>query len=198
MGGTTLDLLRHGEPVGGRRYRGAIDDPLSERGWQQMRDATREPAAWQHIVSSPLARCADFATELARHLGLPLDIDPRLREVGFGSWEGQTGDQLRAADPQIIQRFYQDPIGERPEGAEPLDDFQARVAATLNDLLTHHQDKHLLVVAHAGVIRAAVAHTLATPLSSMYRMGVDNACFTRLRVTDERPLSLIYHNRRRP
>jgi len=30
---TTIDLLRHGEPVGGKRYRGQIDDPLSEKGW---------------------------------------------------------------------------------------------------------------------------------------------------------------------
>jgi alpha-ribazole phosphatase len=29
---TTLDLMRHGEPVGGRRYSGQIDDPLSEKG----------------------------------------------------------------------------------------------------------------------------------------------------------------------
>jgi len=36
---TTLDLMRHGEPVGGRRYRGQMDDPLSEKGWAQMRNA---------------------------------------------------------------------------------------------------------------------------------------------------------------
>lgn len=198
MAATTLDLLRHGEPLGGRRYRGAIDDPLSERGWQQMRDATAMPAAWQGIISSPLTRCAAFATELADRLELPLSIDPRLQEVGFGSWEGQTGEQLRATDPQILQRFYHDPIGERPAGAEPLDVFQSRVAACLDDLLASHAGQHLLVVAHAGVIRAAVAHTLAAPLASMYRMGVDNACFTRLQRSDERPLSLLYHNRRRP
>ena len=34
---TTIDLIRHGEPVGGRRYRGGrMDDPLSEKGWAQM------------------------------------------------------------------------------------------------------------------------------------------------------------------
>jgi len=118
MAATTLDLLRHGEPLGGRRYRGAIDDPLSERGWQQMRDATAMPAAWQGIISSPLTRCAAFATELADRLELPLSIDPRLQEVGFGSWEGQTGEQLRATDPQILQRFFATPtVGACTEAA---------------------------------------------------------------------------------
>ena len=195
---TIIDLLRHGEPVGGRMYRGGIDHPLTEPGWQQMRDATAEPAAWQHIVSSPLARCQAFAEELAQRLDLPLEIDPRLHEVGFGSWEGKTGDQLRANDPTVIQRFYHDPISERPEGAEELADFQARVSASLEHHLQAQAGRHILLVAHAGVIRATVAHTLNAPLPALYRMNVDNASFTRLRVTDERPLSLIYLNRRRP
>jgi len=34
---TTIDLLRHGEPEGGVRYRGdGVDDPLSARAWKQM------------------------------------------------------------------------------------------------------------------------------------------------------------------
>lgn len=195
---TTVDLLRHGEPVGGRMYRGAIDHPLTERGWQQMREATVETAPWQHIVSSPLARCRTFAEELAQRLDMPLEIDPRLQEVGFGNWEGKTGDQLRAKDPTLIKRFYHDPIGERPEGAEELADFQTRISASLEHHLRTQAGRHILLVAHAGVIRAAVAHALQAPLPALYRMNVDNASFTRLRVTEERPLSLIYLNRRQP
>ncbi len=33
---TIVDLLRHGEPDGGQKFRGAVDDPLSPRGWEQM------------------------------------------------------------------------------------------------------------------------------------------------------------------
>ena len=39
---TTIDLIRHGEPVGGRKYRGQIDDPLSDKGWTQMRQAVAD------------------------------------------------------------------------------------------------------------------------------------------------------------
>ncbi len=60
-----IDLIRHGEPQGGMRYRGQLDDPLSELGWQQMRNATANVQPWEHIVSSTLSRCADFAKELA-------------------------------------------------------------------------------------------------------------------------------------
>lgn len=55
---TTIDLIRHGEPVGGHRYRGhAIDDPLTERGWSQMWDGVGSCNTWDHIITSPLQHC---------------------------------------------------------------------------------------------------------------------------------------------
>lgn len=44
---TTVDLLRHGEPEGGQMFRGAVDDPLSPRGWEQMRSAVGDCRAWK-------------------------------------------------------------------------------------------------------------------------------------------------------
>jgi alpha-ribazole phosphatase len=192
---TTLDLMRHGEPVGGRMYRGGIDHPLSERGWQQMRSATAAPEPWDYIVSSPLARCRDFAGELAERLGLACSVDPRLQEVGFGVWEGKTGDQLRAEDPRQLSRFDHDPVGNRPHGAEPLDAFLQRVGSCIDDLLAQQPGRHGLLVCHAGVMRAAVAHTLGAPLPAMYRLAVDNAALSRVQQTAERPLTLVFHNR---
>lgn len=91
---TRIDLLRHGETAGGSRYRGSIDDALTPLGWAAMRAALGEECGWNRIVSSPLRRCADFARDLARRHGLPLDIDARLREIHFGDWEGE--DRVRS------------------------------------------------------------------------------------------------------
>ena len=45
-----IDLIRHGEPQGGPRYRGdGIDDPLSDKGWRQMWDAVGEDAPWTFL-----------------------------------------------------------------------------------------------------------------------------------------------------
>ena len=132
---TTLDLMRHGEPVGGRRYRGQIDDPLSEKGWAQMHAAVGDAKPWAQIVSSPLLRCRAFAERLAGRHGLPLSFDARLMEVGFGEWEGKSAAEIEQDAPGILDRFKADPVNVRPAGAEPLADFQARVAAGLADLL---------------------------------------------------------------
>lgn len=177
---TTIDFIRHGEPVGGRRYRGQIDDPLSEKGWAQMREAVGEHRPWTRIVSSPLLRCRAFAEDLAGRHGLPLQMDDHLKEVGFGEWEGKTAAQLNEEDPQQLPRFKKDPVNARPSGAEPLQDFFKRVALGVDGLLENHPEEHILIVCHAGVIRMALAHALQIPLHNAYRIDVPSAGLTRL------------------
>ena len=189
---TTLDLLRHGEPVGGRKYRGQIDDPLSEKGWAQMHAAVGETAPWTRIVSSPLARCRAFSEALANRSGLPLTFDERLMEVGFGEWEGKSAVEIEQDAPGSLDRFKRDPVNARPAGAEPLADFHARVAAALDAILAQHQDQHVLLVGHAGVIRMAFAWALHVPLEHAYRIEVASAGLTRLRFVDGRA-SLVFH-----
>jgi alpha-ribazole phosphatase len=105
-----IDLLRHGEPEGGRAYRGnSIDDPLSERGWQQMRDAAGEFAQWDLIVTSPMRRCCAFAEEFAQKIRVAVQIEPEFREVGFGAWEGKTPDEIIATDSYGYESFNLDP-----------------------------------------------------------------------------------------
>lgn len=188
----TLDLMRHGEPLGGRRYRGQIDDPLSERGWAQMRAALGEATPWTRVVSSPLVRCRAFAEELSRQRDLPLSLDDRLREVGFGVWEGKSATEIEFETPGALARFKSDPVHARPHGAEPLDSFYRRVADALDAIRSDHSDAHVLLVGHAGVIRMALAWALAIPQANAYRIEVASAKFTRLRF-DAGRATLIFH-----
>lgn len=188
----TLDLMRHGEPVGGRRYRGQIDDPLSDTGWAQMRAAVGDAAPWTRIVSSPLARCRAFAESQAERLALPLAFDARLKEVGFGAWEGRTAAEIEAVWPGSLARFKADPIDARPAGAEALAAFYARVAAALDDLVAASAGEHVLLVGHAGVMRMALAWALQMPLANAYRVEVASASLTRLRI-DAGRASLVFH-----
>ncbi len=189
---TVLDLMRHGEPVGGRKYRGQIDDPLSEKGWAQMRAAVGDQVPWTRIVSSPLLRCRSFSEALSGQHGLPLAFEPRLQEVGFGIWEGKTAAEIEVEAPGTLARFKADPVHARPAGAEPLAAFQARVAAGLEAVVSQNQDQHVLVVGHAGVVRMALAWALHIPLQHAYRIEVASASLTRLHFSKGNA-SLIFH-----
>jgi len=179
---TVVDLIRHGEPLGGARYRGQLDDPLSEKGWRQMREAVAGRCPWQAIVSSPLARCADFAAELAAQHALPLHRDARLAEIGFGAWEGRAAAELMAEDADQILRFWSDPLHNTPPGAESLIAFRERVIAAWNEVLKTHAGQHVLVVGHAGMMRMIIREVLQMPLDALFRLQVDNAGISRIRV----------------
>lgn len=193
---TIVDLIRHGEPVGGRRYRGQQDDPLSDKGWQQMTSAVSGCRAWQQIVTSPMRRCRDFAVTLGKQLDIPIHDEVRFKEIGFGVWEGRTPDELRQSDPQLLARFYHDPVTHRPEEAEDSYVFVDRVITAWQELLTRHSGQHVLVVAHAGVIRAIIGHVLGMPVANMFRLQIDNAAISRVQFDEERPPALVFHNTR--
>jgi alpha-ribazole phosphatase len=193
---TLIDLMRHGELVGGSRYRGQINDPLSETGWKQMRTIVADFHPWDVIVSSSLSRCLAFAEELSERHGIPLEIEPRFKEIGFGSWQGKTPEEITRYDSGVLQRFYRDPVNNHPDEAEGLGSFRCRVVAAWNDLLDRHAGKHILVVCHAGTIRMAIAHVLDIPLSNLFRIKVANAGITRfecLEQGDEFLCQLVFH-----
>lgn len=179
---TVIDLIRHGQPEGGSRYRGhGVDDPLSERGWRQMWDAVGEHCPWQVIVSSPLQRCRAFAEALAERHGLALSLDERFREIGFGSWEGLGREQLQRERPEEYAAFYRDPVHARPAGAEDLDAFIARVVSGYEALVQAHRGRHCLLVSHAGVMRAILGHVVQAAPAGLYRMNIANAGLSRIR-----------------
>lgn len=190
---TTIDLIRHGTPQGGNKYRGNnIDDPLSEKGWQQMWHAVEPYEPWDVIISSPLQRCKAFAQAYSeRHQALPLHIEERLKEIGFGSWEGSSSQEILEQDPDAIKNFYHDPVNFRPPGAEKLDFFQQRVSAAISDILSAHKDRKILIVAHAGVMRAAVTSIMNVDYAAMYRISIGNAAIIHIRDDGIRPPTLI-------
>ena len=191
---TTIDYLRHGQPTGGSRYRGhGIDDPLSEQGWRQMRETTAGIGGWDRIISSPMRRCVAFAQSLAAERELPLDVEQDLREVGFGSWEGAAREDLKQQRSTEYEAFYADPVNNRPAGAEPLEAFGVRVGAVFDHLVRTYIGEHLLVVAHAGVIRATLGHVTQSPPIAWYRAEVGNAGLTRF-LHDTRGAKLVVHN----
>jgi alpha-ribazole phosphatase len=196
MNKTLIDLMRHGEPVGGRRYRGQTDDPLSEKGWQQMWEGAGSCQGWQHIVTSPLQRCAAFADALGDKLGIGVTRDDRLKEAAFGEWEGRTAAEICAGDPLRVLRFKHDPVAFAPEGAEPLMKFHARVGDAWRDILAAHGGRYVLVIGHAGVMRMMMAHALDLPPENCYRIHIENAALTRIQVEQSEGIllpTLLFH-----
>ena len=183
---TIIDIIRHGEPEGGSKYRGHIDDPLSERGWAQMRAAVDGRNEWQQIVSSDLSRCAAFADEVAAKLTIPVESSAQFRELNFGDWEGMTAKEIMAKDEVALFSFWQDPLNNTPPNAEPLADFQQRIDSAWDEMISNHRGKHILLVGHAGMMRILLLKALGMSLDGFYRFDPRNATIIRIRVDSGR------------
>ena len=190
---TKIDVIRHGEPEGGQRYRGhGVNDVLTESGWKQMWSAMPEKPPWQHIISSPLARCSDFSKALAKKLHIDVRIEDNIKEIGFGVWEGKTPAEIIAADAEAINHFYADPVNNRPDGAESLEVFSDRVWQSYQNISLEHENKHVLLVAHAGVARAITANILGMSLDDVYsRLRIEYAAIIRSVIEPGKPPKML-------
>lgn len=179
---TLVDLIRHGEPQGGRMIRGSgVDHPLSALGWRQMWAAVAEAAPWDQVVSSPMARCREFACALAARRGLPLAVEPAFQEIAMGAWEGHRPGELAAEQAAAFTDFRRDPVTHRPPGGERLEALQARVARAYRRQLAAYPGRRLLIVCHAGVSRGLIGEMLAADPLHWYRIRIDYAGVTRIR-----------------
>lgn len=178
-----IDLLRHGSTTHEGCYCGSLDTALSLRGWQQMHDATAG-LEWDRIVTSPLQRCATFATDLANRLSIPLSYDDRLREMHFGDWEGRRTEELLLEDRDAVRGFWADPLAHPPPNAESLGALQIRVLALWQQLVREAGPERTLLVTHGGPIRILLAHAHKLPLSSLHEIDVPLAGLFSLPVTE--------------
>jgi broad specificity phosphatase PhoE len=183
---STLLLVRHGETDWNRdgRWQGHSDTHLNDLGRKQAARLAAELDGVDVVYSSDLARARETAEILAARLELPVQVDPRLRERSFGTWEGKTGPEIEADFAGAHARWLAG--GPGADDAEPFDDFAARVQAFLGEVVERHPDETVLVVAHGGSIR--VIHALAQGLDYVrdHRSipGVPNCTVARYAVRD--------------
>lgn len=169
-----ISLLRHGETTHSG-FRGHLDDPLTERGWQQMQQAVQGQQGWTAILSSPLQRCRRFAEQLATERQLSLQLEPDLRELHFGAWEGCTAAELMERNSEALSRFWADPYAFTPPQAEPMTAFAQRLQQLKQRILERYTEGSLLLITHGGVMRYWLAEARGLPPSQLLQVEVPHA-----------------------
>jgi len=129
------------------------------------------PRETDRVLSSPSFRCL----ELAKLLGEP-SFEPRLREMHFGEWEGRRWSEIPSAE---INPWMADFVSVAPPGGESARDLSARVEEVLAEL--DRSAERWLLIAHAGVLRAAAAHFLGLPLENIFRLACEPGAILRAR-----------------
>lgn len=177
MPAPVIYYIRHGETSWNAegRLQGTRDIPLNELGRRQAAHAgnvladllKRDERSTSSLpfVASPLGR-ARTTMELVRGaLKLAPDeyaLDDRLREIGYGVWEGSTLAEMQAADPVLYAKRLTAKWTMAPKGGETYEAVQHRMRDWYDSVRTD-----TVAVAHGGTARALmVALGIETPASA--------------------------------
>lgn len=181
---TQVDLLRHGEHALGDVVAGVSDPKLTAKGWQQLVDQTEmlsnAGAKWELCLSSPRKRCAEFAANLSKNLGVDFAIDEGFAEVDFGVWETMAFSDIEAQHPGEWRKWLTQKQGAASHGGETYHEFLARIDRAWSNLLKQHQGKKVLLFMHGGVARAIFVSALKLDADTFYQFNVPHACHSRL------------------
>lgn len=167
---TTLLLARHGETDWNRelRIQGHSDVALNDVGRAQARALADELAGVElaAVYSSDLSRARETAKIAATGRGLPVLVDPDLRERDYGCWEGLTRSEIEA---RYGSHAHHD--GETDE------EVRARMAGAVARIVAAHPGARVLVVSHGGALNALWPHAFGERRGRWPNCAVYNLAF---------------------
>ena len=183
-----LLLVRHGETEWNaqRRYQGQSDMPLSEFGKRQAELVTKRLAgrAIDAVYASDLKRAWQTAQAIVAQNGLDVFSEPRLRELKFGVLEGLTFEEAEIQYPRMIAAWIED-FNNTPEGAETIDQFNARIVSLLGDLKDKHDEQVVLLVAHGGPLSEILRVVLGLSSERRWYIEMENASLSEILIAED-------------
>jgi broad specificity phosphatase PhoE len=154
------------------RVCGRLDVGLSPAGEAQADRlaaslSSERPSA---LYASPVRRALETAEQLGSALRLEPRLDPRLRELDFGELDGLTYEEAAERWPELYETWMRTPTEVRFPGGESFADLKHRAIEVISGIVAAHAGETVVVVAHAGVIRALLVDWLSMPDEALFRI----------------------------
>ncbi|MEW6189056.1 MAG: histidine phosphatase family protein [Actinomycetota bacterium] len=171
-------LIRHGETQWNveSKYLGSTDLGLTERGKHQTLVLARRlrGESLNSIYSGSSKRALTTAQAIADIHGLEIKVLPQLNEINYGEWEGLTYDEINRDYPRFMERWTAGEEG-LPPGGESLSSFKSRVSEGLQRVIGENAEGKVVMVTHAGPIRAIICEILGLDFSNFWKIKQDSA-----------------------
>lgn len=181
-------MVRHGQTDWNyeQRYQGHCDIPLNDTGRQQARDlaAILQNETVEAVYSSDLCRAKETAEIIAAPLSLPVIIDPRLREMSFGLWEGQTFTEIYRDYPNEFEEWFRNTSDYTVPGGESVNRLLKRFQVFMDDIKDRYTGTVLLVT-HGGVIRSFLFSILGQDPRELWENGLEPGAVIRLEINGD-------------
>jgi broad specificity phosphatase PhoE len=177
---TDLWLLRHGQTdwnVTGRWQGQTSEAPgLNDMGRAQAISVREHLTGvrFTAIYCSDLLRARQTAKLISESLNLNISLEPRLREMNLGAWEGMLSDDIEARYPRELAERAHDPLHARPPHGEAPSDVKKRVIAAVMDIAKKYPDESVLIVSHGIALAVIICHAQGIPMEEVYKHIPEN------------------------
>lgn len=179
-------IVRHGQTEWNidKRFQGRTDIKLTEEGVAMAVESGKNllDVEFDKVFSSPLSRAKVTAEAFLGGRNIPIHIEPRLREMSFGVYEGHTIEELLEEDPACtFQYFFSKPeLYQAPEEGETFEEVIARASAFLTDtvepLANDPAIKRVMLVGHGAINKALMCHVKKHGVPEFWSGGLQKNC----------------------
>lgn len=195
---TKIYLIRHAEAEGNlyRRIHGHYDGDITPRGYEQIallaerfRDIEIDA-----LYASDLQRTQKTAAAITKYHSIPLNIEPRLKEVCMGVWEEKPWGNVGYDEPEQLLFFSNDPAKWNVEGRESFEDLKARITGVIVELGERHEGQTIACFSHGMAIRTLISGIKDISSERIHEiLHGDNTCVSLLSF-DNGKLEIEYYN----
>lgn len=175
---TKVFLIRHGETEWNKlgKFQGSTDIDLSKEGiLQAKRVSKRFNGNFDYIYTSPLKRALKTARIISNKEGIEPIVAEGLTEINFGDWEGLTIKEIKNNFPEEFNNWRNDDV-EAPLCGGDLSIKKASIRAknAVEEIVERHKGKKIIIVAHGGIIKAALVGLLKWNMTMYHKITVGN------------------------
>jgi broad specificity phosphatase PhoE len=175
---TRLHLVRHGQTDWNLegRWQGQADVALNDVGREQAQQSAQKlrSISLAAIYSSDLIRAAETARAIARVNPAPLVLEPRLREIHQGEWQGLLVGEIQARYAEAFQQSRANPLTMAAPGGETTQQVGERALAAVRDLAAKHPQGNVAVVSHGYILAVLLTHFRKIPFERVWEQIPQN------------------------
>jgi broad specificity phosphatase PhoE len=147
-----LILIRHGETNWNltQKCQGFSDIELNQNGRRQIKELAQSLKSEEisAVYSSDLRRAKDTAVQIAKFHNLSINVDPDLREMNQGKFEGLSFIEIRELYSELLTEWRKDPESVRIPGGETLIEVQERAWKSVQRIIKTHHNENVVAVSH--------------------------------------------------
>ena len=198
-----LYMIRHGETDWNkeRRLQGQTDTLLNEFGRRLALETAPalEDIPFDVVYTSPLARAKETAHLVLGDREIPVIEEDRIREMGFGAFEGMIckGEHFNIPDKHF-HYFYDAPEKYLPsQGGESFQDVLSRLNSFLTELFSREElkDKTVLVSTHGAALCGMLQLMKKNPIEKFWGNGVHKNCAVTYADVENGTIQFIFENK---